>query len=310
MKKLLVSFLFALALLTGCEPYYGADPYVALDSASAAIQRTEQAAGTALADRAYQERMQANQATETAQANANRLTEIALEATLTEDRARSTAVANQTATAVEADRIATEEARSLSATKEAAEVHTYQTQQAIVARSQELELEREETWNAVKAAAPWVLGAITVLAIIGLSVIGVIHEARQPKSLSADERGDKPLQQLTSGDRVTYYDPDLNPTGVMQYDRKTGEVTYPLLLPRNWQAEHSERDQMIEMVHRGLPRQAGAATTARQVMDQMLESARASKIYKIFGPHERPAPAHLPDETLEMLDAEWKEVQA
>ena len=322
MKKTAVGFLLAITvlLLTACEPYSG-DPYVAMKSAGAAIQRTELAAATQQAERSYQERMQSLQATADIRIQQDQVTATSFAATLQESQAQSTAAARMTdiavtaeanvkATNVEADRVAVLDQRNRQATKDMAGVYVYQTQQAIIARSDQLALQREENWNAVRAAAPWVTGGLLFILVVGLVIVAVTHEIKRPKQLDADERGDKPLLQLESRSKVTIIDPDKNPTGVTEYDKQTGQVTYPQLVPPDWQRAHAQNDQMLDLVHRGLAGQRGMTQAgAQRLLQGMGGAGQDVQVYEIIGPNERPAYNRLPKDTLEILEAEWKEVE-
>jgi len=247
-------------------------------SAASAAQSTQQAW-----DLAAHQTQQAWQATATAAAIADAQTATA-----------ASVYASQTATADAWQRQSTQQAYDRQATADVAAIMAQQTQQAIIAESNRLALEREKSVNQVRAIAPWVIIALTFILLLAMVVLFATAQARRPQIIQRDLRGDAPI--LFDGHNII--DPDRVPGPIIS----TGRL--PAVPPNTADPAVTQRDQAIDALHRGLP---GAPRPPRSSGEsQLTQIAPVSTPFRIYTSSERPA---LPEDTQTILDAEWKELE-
>jgi len=228
------------------DPYYGAGASAATASAARATSAYFGQQITATAE--------ARQATAAQRdwLDAQRQTGVAQTATREVWLATATAASIQSTSTAEATgtmAARTQQALNVLQTATVAAVFAGSTQQAIVAESNRLALEREATMNQVRAAAPWVGMGLLFALLMWLAVVLGWAQAKRAQVIKRDERGDAPI--LVSGDNI--YDPDRNP-GPVLISRRVPEI--PQLTAEGMQAEVTRRDQAIDLVHRGLVGQA------------------------------------------------------
>lgn len=165
-----------------------------------------------------------------------------------------------------------------------------------VANSLELSERRAELVNEALAYAPISITAIAVLVSIGLIVMLAPVIRQRMSVILKDARGDSPI--IFSG--KNFYDPDRNPQPIATL----GKVpAVPETIPNSFAETVSGRDQLIDYRSRGLP---GASLSAGRVPAQLETGTPARPQYKIFSNGDRPS---ISQETVTVLDAEWKEAK-
>jgi hypothetical protein len=200
-------------------------------------------------------------------------TERAWNATSTADSIQSTTVALGTASAVAQQAIWTQRAMDITATADAASVQAFATKQYSIARTEELSLKRKELMNNVVAITPW---AMLVVTFVFLTIF--FKRWTRVRIIKRDPRGDAPLL-LDVVDGVAY-DADRHPAstaGLLREDLKR--------LPQFSASDHTQttaRDQMVDVVTRGLPGTTQRKGISKQFKDESIsEDSSIPKIETI-----------------------------
>lgn len=266
---------------------YATSTAQAWEAAATAQAQAQQAAATA-----WQTTVEAGFrcATATAQAAAWQATATAQAAqvTATADSARFNLELQATAQALAATASADSAQAALVAT-----LHAEQLQQA------HLDTEAAERALIFRAYGPWL--ALAVASALALWLILRLYrvEERRRSIIPRDARGDAPLVMVAlPGGGIAYYDPDRAFTPVLTVDAQ-GQVAQPAAADPLLQAQVTERDQLLDLAHRGLPSQAratGAPAAARP----------APPVYRILSPESRPPQTYIDAQALPALDADWK----
>jgi len=222
--------------------------------------------------------------------------------TATAEADQATAVAQQTATADGMFLLQTRQALQYTATADAASARMTATVASAVAQSLDRANRRAELVNNALAVSPYVMGVVVAMASLWAIIAMIRVAVLRMRVIERDARGDIGIIVTQYGD---YYDPDRNPGSVMRTGRKG--PTAPLLGAPEDQRQVTNRDQMIDLAHRGLPALAGTTqqrTQSRQA--QQLMPVQQRPIYRIYQPTD--VPPAIPPEIADVLDAEWKDL--
>ncbi len=279
MMKSVVLFLSVFAvglfLLNACVPTYpitdsAADPALiyfeagssqatAIAAAATAQYFTGQLTATSDAEQAVAT-TRAWKTTATQQAALLTATERTWSATATADSLQATQAAEISATAQALAFEATQQALHATATNMAVAAQAQATALWGESESVRLGVEREQMMNQVKATAPFLalallLGVMLVAAWYRLNVMLVARDAR----------GDAKLMVILNKQLV--YDPDRNPAPVLAYHTKNPTLPIPADLAT------TARDQMLDLISRGLPGQGAIPWQKKTLLDKMVPRA-------------------------------------
>ena len=174
-----------------------------------------------------------------------------------------------------------------------------------------LELERQQNSNRFKALLPGLTFAF--LAVVAIWVIMTITRRERMRVVPRDARGDAPLL-LDVVDGVTT-DIDASPnyqTGTRRL-KKPEDDPVPQLptVTAERQDKVKGNDQLLDLATRGLPGQGGKPEERKQLAAEaaMRQLPAGAERFKVLGPGEKPPASVVDDETIEILDAQWKEVE-
>ncbi len=216
---------------------------------------------TADAQRAEKERL-AQASTMTAEARKITATAVAWRTTVEAGQAYATATAQAqrvTATA-NAQRFAheatvTAAAWAVQATATVEALQATATAQAAAAERTQLLLERERMVNGLQAYAPWGIGGILLVALLGFLAWLAKLLAPRISAVPRDPRGDAKILVIPDGKGgMMILDPDRSFGPALQIVE--GQVSQPPLAPPEYQDRVTARDQAVDLTHRGLPAEA------------------------------------------------------
>ena len=223
--------------------------------------------------------------------------------TATAEADMATAEAQQTATADGMAVVQTQQAMQYTATADTSSAQMTATVAAAVAQSLDRANRRAELVNNALAVSPYVLGVL--LALVSLwAIVAIMRVAvLRMRVIERDARGDVGIIVTPWGD---YYDPDRNPGAVMRTGRAGASA--PQLGEPEDQRQVTQRDQMIDLAHRGLPAIGGTSPQQRAAVKQaqQLMPVQPRPIYRIYQPAD--VPPAIPQDVAEALDADWREV--
>lgn len=237
-----------------------------------------------------------------ATARAQEVTATAMAAQATERawQATATAQAQATATAMAVEAYhaeATRQAFVLSMTQQAATLEATATAQVLQAQAtalaaqaerERLAVEQQRLMNQTWAVTKWALPVLFLLVI----AIAILTLVRQWARMRIIRRPNGKVLVLANGSMV--YDPDRNPTPILQIGPE-GATLPPV--SEEVQAATTARDQAVALAQATgrMPPKGGAAPH------------RPTPRFRILQPGERP-PLALDGDTVEVLEAQWREV--
>jgi len=245
------------------------------------------AAATAQAAQAQREQYTA-QATATAQAQAAHAT-----ATMQAAQATATVAAVEWAQQATATAVSWESAVQGTAVAQEAQA----TVQAATSAQAQLELRRQQMVAPVTAFGPWLLlGAAFAMILWGGYRLVIASEVRL-RTVQRDARGDAPLLVLGKRGGVVVYDADkaFGPATVIE-----ATVTQPQLTDADRQERVTERDQMVDLAHRGTGSSHKPAALPVATADNGLRSVRPLRNLT-----QAVKAGALPAPLAEAIDAEW-----
>jgi len=172
-----------------------------------------------------------------------------------------------------------------------------------------LELERQKNSNKFKAVMPGLTFAF--LGTVAVWVVITITRQKRMQVIERDERGDAPLLVDTIDGIVTDMDTSPNfQTGSRQLKGPDPLPQLPAVTAER-QDTVKRNDQLVDLATRGLPGQGGKSDERRQLAAEaaMRQLPAGAERFKVLGPGEKPPVSVVDDETIEILDAQWKEVE-
>jgi len=293
MKKLF--FILAIIMLAGCGP--------TTDLSTRAQQAQWEA------ERLQKEAEMYNAAM-TATANAPIAQVTAGAAVLELERQRSMATATAVQATIQAAWSPTPNATS---TMVMAVLEGQQTAIAAESARNILELDRQRSSNQFKAMMPGLTFAF--LAIVAVWEVMAITRRERVRAIPRDARGDAPLL-LDVLDGVVS-DPDANPNYASGTRRLKAPEDDPLpqlpAITAERQDKVKQNDQLLDLATRGLPVQGNGSTQEERRRLAAEEAMRGlpsgTERFSVLGPGEKPPESVVDDVTIEILDAQWKEVK-
>lgn len=257
--------------------------------------------------RAAEQRAESARAAMTATAGAPILRVTEQAAILELERQRSAMTASAVQSTMEASWTPTP---NVTATYEMAIVIAQQT--AIRAESERnlLELERQRNSNYFKSVAPGL--TFLFVGVIVIWLVTTISRRERMRVIPRDARGDAPLLMDSVDGIVTDLDVSPNFQASTRPQRKDNPLPQlPAVTPER-QDRVKQADQMIELGTRGLPGPVNSRTEERRqiaVEEAMKQLPAGTDKFKVLGPGDTPPASVVDPDTIEILDAQWKEVE-
>jgi hypothetical protein len=258
-----------------------------------ATAEAARATTTAEAYRVWAEQAKA-EATATAVAAQIRATATAeanyIRATATTEAVRATATAEAVLFAQQATvtaqqwmerATATAEAQRLNAIATTSAIYAQSTATAVEVRKRELQLEREENMNQVRAMIPYAIIILSAGVILWGAVRLIMAVELRVRAIPRDERGDAPVMMLSFRGATYAYDPDRGFGPVTMF---TGEgAAQPAMAREEIQERVTARDQTVDLVHRGFEGQGGRRrrVTAQQAGELMAQPALPGPVHVV-----------------------------